>query len=329
MTSKRIIVGIGAPARALARRLMLAWILALLPWSASRADVALYQAVVPLKGTDAGDRAAAFGEALQTAAVRASGRRDAANAPRIVAAASDPMRFVQQYSTTADHQLKVGFDARAMEDLLQQAGLPWWPAERPAVTVLLFPAGAVQAVTAADAVPERAVLEQTAQARGVPLGWPVQIVDPGTARARLAGAGATLVGVASGAGYQWSFGHAGQVVTAQGMPGDAIDLVADTLAERYAPASTRSQATVSVRIGGLADLSAYSSLMKYLEDLSLVRSLAVKELAGDTIVFELGIRGDLNLLRRIIALDARLVPAGHTGEVTATTEGAPDFLWQP
>ncbi len=72
------------------------------------------------------------------AAVQASGRPEAASAPRVVAAAAEPDSYVQQYSTTADRMLKVGFDARAMEQLLQQAGLPLWPAERPATLVLLF-----------------------------------------------------------------------------------------------------------------------------------------------------------------------------------------------
>jgi hypothetical protein len=66
---------------------------------------------------------------------------------------------VQQYATTTDRMLKVGFDGRAIERLLQQAGLPLWPAERPATTILLFLptfAGAARAVTAADRPPERA-----------------------------------------------------------------------------------------------------------------------------------------------------------------------------
>ena len=100
-----------------------------------------------MKGATEADRAAAFGDALKVAAVRASGRSAAASAARVVAAAADPMKYVQQYSTTADRMLKVGFDARAMEQLLLQAGLPLWPAERPVTTVYLFPAGAARAVS--------------------------------------------------------------------------------------------------------------------------------------------------------------------------------------
>ena len=99
------------PASKLARGLLC---LSLLASPLALGDVALYQAAVPLKSTTEADRAAAFGEALKVAAVRASGRRDAGEAAAVAAAAADPTRYVQQYSTTTDRMLKVGFDGRAM-----------------------------------------------------------------------------------------------------------------------------------------------------------------------------------------------------------------------
>jgi hypothetical protein len=157
MTSKRSNAGTPKPAPNFAHGALVALGLAL-GIAPARADVALYQASVPLKGATAADRAAGFGEALKVAAIRATGRRDAAASPRITSAAADPTPYVQQYSTTSDRMLKVGFDARAMEQLLQQAGLPLWPSERPVTTVLLFTpavAGGARAVTAADRPPER------------------------------------------------------------------------------------------------------------------------------------------------------------------------------
>jgi hypothetical protein len=329
MTSKRNIVGIAAPARRFACGLLAVLVLVSLPWRAGQADVALYSAVVPLKGLTAADRTAAFGEALKSAAVQASGRLEAASVPRVVAAAAEPETYVQQYSTTADRMLKVGFDARAMEQLLQQAGLPLWPAERPATLVLLFVpsvAGGGRAVVATERPPERLELERAARSRGVPLAWPAANVDAGAARARLASSGPVLAGFGSGDGYDWSFAHAGQSATARGGPAAGANLAADALAARYAPASTRSLSTVVVRIGGLPDVRAYAALTTYLEGLSLVRAVAVRELAGDTVLLELAVRGDLELLRRIFALDSRLAAAPPTEPPAAL---APDFLWQP
>jgi hypothetical protein len=100
-------------------------------------------------------------------------------------------------------------------------------------------------------------------------------------------------------------------------------LAADTLASRYAPGSTRSVRTVAIAVGGLADVRAYAALTKYLEGLSLVRSVSLRTLAGSTAQFDLDVRGDLELLQRIVALDGRLqrVAQGDTDVA--------EFTWQP
>jgi len=333
MSSYRIHSAAPGPARKTACRL-LAILVFLFTSSPGQAAVALYQAIVPLHGATEADRNAAFGDALKVAAVRATGRREAAVAPRIVKAAEDPSRFVQQYSTTSDRQLKVGFDGRAMEQLLEQSGLPLWPSERPTTTIYVFgtAAGAAGAPNRSD----RGALESGAQLRGVPIAWSPEVIDAATARARAASQSATeamLVGVANGAGFDWTFGHAGQVARTQGSPGDGIDLAADALAARYATAATRGTSVVAVRIGNVRDVRAYAGLTKYLQELSLVRSLTADEFAGDTVSVRVGLRGDLELLRRIVALDAdkRLHAAGTaTATQSVTLAGPlPDFVWQP
>jgi uncharacterized protein len=323
-------VGGPGPARSVARGLLVAASLlaGALPLPASSAGIAPYQAIVPLAGTAETDRAAAIGEALKVAAVRASGRPEAASSPRVVAAAGDPAGYVQQYSMTADRMLKVSFDPRSMEQLLQQAGLPVWPAERPTVMVLLFTpgvAGGARAVTAGERPSERVELERAAHARGVPLAWPRESLDPASARSRLGTTGASLLGVGAGGSFEWVFVHAGQASRAQGSLRGGADLAGDALAARYAPASTRSVSMVKVRIGGLHGVRDYAALTRYLEDLSLVRAVNVRELQRDSVQFDLELRGDLALLRRVLALDGRLAPA-REGLGGAT--GAVDFVWQ-
>ncbi len=311
---------------------VLAWA-CLLPGYAG-ADVSLYQASVPLKGASEADRTAGFGEALRAAAVRASGRRDAGSNAAIVAAAASPARYVQQYSTTSDRLLKVGFDGRAVEQLLQQAGLPLWPAERPATLVLLFVpsvAGGERAVLASERPPERDALERAAQARGLPIAWPHQPVDLPAARAKLAAPGpaaqAVLLGAGAAAGLDWSFAHLDARNQGRGPAAAGADLAADALAARYAPPSTRTTNAVTVRVGGVADLGAYAALLEYLQTLSLVRGVQVDEVAGDTVRLGLTLRGDLDLLARVAALDARL-RAGPAPEAAAGGAGT-DFTWQP
>ena len=274
-------------------------------WTApARADVALFEAVVPLAGTTEADRAAGMAEALRAVAIKASGRREAAGNATIRGA--DPARYVQRYSTTADRKLKVGFDGRAIERLLAQAGLPLWPAERP-LTRVSAPLG------------EPAVLEAAAQARGLPIAW---------SRGDGAAAGAAqavLSGTPSGGGFDWTFTHDGRSSTVHGSAEAGVHLAADTLAARYAPASTRATSELVLRVGGMDDLPDYAGLLSYLGSLSLVRSVDVDALDGDVVTLRVTVRGDRELLARIAALDGRLRPADGVAGADPTL----DFVYQP
>lgn len=277
-------------------------------WTAgvAHAEVRPYEVSVPLKGATAEDRAAAMVVALQAVAVKASGRREAADNAAVNRA--DPAKYVQRYSTTADRKLKVGFDGRAVEQLLQQAGLPLWPAERP-LTVINA------------AVPDAAAAEAVAQWRGLPIAW-----SAGDSAGAPSSARAVLTGVPSGAEFTWTFTHDGRTTEARGSAQDGIHLAADTLAARYAPASTRTTASLTLNVGGMDELADYSGLLAYLRSLSLVRGVEVESLDGAVVRLRVVVRGDRDLLARVAALDGRLVP-GPRDE-----EGKPpavDFLYQP
>jgi len=309
------------------------WLGLLLLWPLlASAETAVYQGVVPLAGATEADRTAGFGEALRAAVVRASGHREAASQSAIATAAASPARYVLQYSTTADRMLKVGFDGPAVEQLLQQAGLPLWPVERPVTLVALFlpgVAGGSRAVLASEHPPERAELERAAAYRGVPIVWPQRPLDAAAARSGApdALARALLVGEGAGAALHWSFAHAGQSVQGQGGPAAGVELAADALAARYAPPSTRGLAAESVRVGAVHDLADYAALLRYLKSLSLVREVAVEEVSGEQVRLRLTLRGDLELLRRIAALDSHLQPTAHG---PAEGDANPvDFTWQP
>lgn len=267
----------------------------------ARSDVPLYEVTVPLGGPTEEDRARAIAEALQAVAVKASGRRGAATSGTVVAA--NPTRYVQRYAKTSDEMLKVGFDGRAVEELLQQAGLPLWPSERPLVVV-------------AAAGVDRAEIERAAAWRGLPIAWD----------SAGAGASATLSGVPATSGFVWKFTHAGETTQARGSAQDGIDLAADTLAAIYAPPSTRSTSALSVSVGGVRDVTAYATLVSYLRSLSMVRDLTVEALTGDVIRLRLTVIGDRQLLMRIAALDGRLLPADRS---TDPAEAGADFLFQP
>jgi len=274
--------------------------------SVALAEVPLYEVVVPLQGATAEDRATGMADALRAVAVKASGRRDAANSP--VVDGANPAKYVQRYSTTEDDMLKVGFDGNAIEQLLQQAGLPLWPAERPLVLI--------DAPTV-----DRAAVERAARWRGVPIEWAA-----GAEMSTLSAGRALLVGVPGGSEFAWTFTHDGRTVQMRGSAEDGIGLAADTLAARYAPASTRSSSSLSLRVDGMNDVADYAGLLAYLRELSLVRDVEVESLDGTVITLRMEVRGDRELLGRVVALDGRLQPgtADAVGAIASV-----DFVYQP
>jgi hypothetical protein len=278
----------------------------LLPLIAPAAEVPLYQAQVPLAGKTEADRSAGFAQALAAVAVRASGRREAASNVTITGA--DPTRYVQRYSTSADGKLAVGFDARAISSLLAQAGLPYWAAERP-LTMIEAPGA------------DRAEGDGVAQWRGLPVQWSDAALSAQTSSGR-----ATLRGVRSAAGYDWTFSHAGQTVQGRGSVTDGINLAADTLAARYAPPSTRGTSTVALRIAGIGDLRAYAGLLSYLSELSIVRTASVEALDGELLLISVTMRGDRQLLGRFAAMEGRLASGNDD---PSESDRSADFVYLP
>jgi hypothetical protein len=270
----------------------------------ARAEAVLYEVLVPLAGPTAEDRNAGLAEAMRAVAVKVSGRREAATNAAVTGA--DPARYVQRYSATPQRMLKVGFDATAVDRLLQQAGLPFWPAERP--------------LTLVDApLPDPAALEAAAQGRGLPIAW-------NAAEAPVAGASrAVLKGEPSGSEFAWSFTYAGRTLQGRGTAEDGVNLAADTLAGIFAPPSTRSTALLGLRIAGIDGLSSYAGLLAYLRSLSMVSDVQVEALEGSVVVLRMAVRGDRELLARVASLDGHLQPA------PPVPEGAPavaDFVFQ-
>lgn len=285
--------------------------------AAQAATVAnLYDASAPV---EQGNRDAALVEALRTVVVRVSGRRDAV--AQLGGALNSPRQYMRFESTTGN-TLTAGFDSVSVDKLLSGAGLPIWGKERPGTLVWLQvedSSGAPRWISGDVPSLERDLIIKAAQQRGVPIVWPrTDQLDAGVRvepsalleSAAQYGANAALLGRArreGAAGYsvQWTLASSDGTTQSSGAIDEGIHLAADTFARAYA-ASGSALASVDVEISGLGNLEAYAQTLNYLEGLTLVRSVAVEEVAGDTMRFRLTVRGDAATLRRAIALDHRL-----------------------
>lgn len=276
----------------------------------------LYEAAQPVSGS----QDAAFIEALKTVAIRVSGRRDAAE--RLGPALGNARQFVQRYGITQENVLQVGFDDISVDNLLIEAGLPIWGRERPETLVVLGLEELGGGWMSADLPPaDKDRLTIVARERGLPLRWGTldaqdqNILSMGESAsasllqiARRNGANAVLVGRGTRAGsMRWMLATIDGANQISGTFEDAIHSTADYFARLFA-AEGSSLSRVSVEVSGIADLDAYASTINYLEGMTLVRSVAVERVVGDTMRFELAVRGDAETLQRAIALDPRLVP---------------------
>lgn len=304
----------------------MAWALALAAVPAGAVTLGdLYETDQPVPNDS---RDAAFVEALKTVVVRVSGQRDAP--ARLGAALNDPRKFVQRFGFTVDNVLQVGFDSVSVDKLLQDAGLPIWGRERPATLVLLNvvePDGYAHWITGDQPNAQKDVLGKVARQRGLPLKWPAvdpqgvgQGVDDSRAlqEAERYGANAALIGRVQGGAVRWTLvSSEGSSQTSGGLE-EGVHLAADTFARVFA-ASGSSLGNVVVEVSGIGDLDAYAATLNYLEGMTLVRAVALEQVAGDTLRFKLAVRGDAATLRRAIALDSKLVSqddmaAAPTGE---------------
>jgi hypothetical protein len=293
----------------------------------------LYETSQPVQGS----RDAAFVDALKTVLVKVSGQRDAG--ARLAGEIGDPRQYVQRYSFTGDGSLEVGFDGPSIDKLLSGAGLPIWGRERPATLVLLSVEGAdglARWITADVMAHERDAIARAARDRGLPLKWPAlgatgfspAEIDPGVLLQVAAqyDADAVLLGRSSGGLVHWTLVQQEGAAETSGSLEDGVHLAADTFARIYAVAGSTLDSVV-MEISGIAGLDAYADTLNYLEGMTLVRSVAVEQMAGDKLGLRLAVRGDAETLKRAIALDDRLVAleAAPTGEAG----GALAFRYQP
>lgn len=154
---------------------------------AGEADAAevhkLYEAEVPVADQQDAARRQAMREGLADVLLRLTGSASVVQSAPATELLGDASRFVQQYRyqnfrTSADAPLQSGiwlsFDARTLNQALQQHGLPVWGSTRPLMLLwLASEAGTQRQLVSAAESADWPVLEKTARRRGIPLRLPL------------------------------------------------------------------------------------------------------------------------------------------------------------
>lgn len=320
----------------------------------------LYEAQVPVSGQAEAERLRALTAAFEAVLVKVTGRREAVSEPGIAAALQRPMSYVQQYLYTPlppgnespyTESMRVRFDPRAIDVLIQGAGVPLWGRERPATLLwVAVDEGDRRYLLGADdqdGLQER--LAGEAGRRGLPVLFPLLDLEDrrnlsftdvwGNFRSAVSEASmryqVPVVAVArllrEDDGFwsaRWSLYQEGNeehwslpVGEASAVLAGGIDAVADALAARYARSSPGGGGThADVMVNGVGSLADYRRVLRYLERLDQVRELSVVAVEDGRALFRVRVDGDAATLARTIAFGKTLAAAPADGAMSAIAE---------
>ncbi|MEL7450368.1 MAG: DUF2066 domain-containing protein [Pseudomonadota bacterium] len=305
----------------------------------------LYTAQIPVVDRTDETLQEALRAALAQVLVRVTGQRGIASDPDLVEMLDGADRLVLQRQYTRDGELRVTFDGNAVEQLAVTAGLPVWGANRPATLVWLAVddgAGERRLVAAGEEDEVQLFLAEVAAERGVPLLWPLMDSQDrealafadvwGNFRDRIDAASeryspdAVLIGRAAVAneGYsvRWNLTISEISDDWQSSLDDGVHRTADLFASFLTINDSGDGARVALIVDGIDSLRSYALVMRYLEQLTLISLLEVREVMASTVTFDLELRDHPAKLVRAISLGAPLrargntVPADVTGNST-------------
>jgi hypothetical protein len=282
---------------------------------------------------------------------RVTGRRDAANAPELAPLIDGASALVTSRSRVDRERDSVGFNAAAIVAALSRANWPIWGAERPSTLLWIavdFGDGQRALMGATPSTDEwslelaelmmqlRDELEAVANERGLPISYP--LLDPedrsaigfaevwGGFEGLIAGASerynadGVLVGRVAVTGFgldvRWSF--LDETRSSAVLGGDlrgGVDWLADRYAAEY---STIGGARIAhLTVLDVASVDSYGRVMSYLERQSVLQSVDVEGFEGTTLRLRVAVRGDDQVVERVITLGGVLVPTASPAAAEA------------
>lgn len=323
-------------------RLVFRWLMAtsvwpvVLVWTAGQAAVVerLYEAEVQVEERSREALQAGFQEALREVLVRVTGRRAVAGDPDVAEMIEQADRLVQGWGYIEDDNLRVEFDRAALERALTAYGQPVWGRERPLTLFWLAVDNGLGdrfllGVTDEGDAKSRDLLLGVAEERGIPIVFPLLDAEDLqtmsfsdlwggfdqtilTASERY-GADAVLVGRArrltnSAYRVRWSLYYGDAVQHWEGGLQDGIETAADAYARDFATAGVQISREIFVSVAGIELLNDYARVLTYLENLTLVKTVAVDRVNRDTVVYRVLALADEERLNRAIGLGGPLEP---------------------
>jgi hypothetical protein len=338
---------------------MLALIL-LVAANATAADTSnLYTARVPINAANPQSRERAYEAALTQVLLRITGPQNALPPAQIKEWFPNPSRYVMQYRPGEDNTLWVTLDGETLEQVLRQAGYTVWGADRPLTLVWLavdWGEGEREIVASDD--PERGAAQSrsidrnrllrervqgVALERGVPVAFPLLDAQElelvsfsdiwGGFNDRLLeasgryGANSVLVGRVrpdTAQRNRWTYFFGGERREWTGEPEEAINLLADTLAEQFAISGSAPLESISLTVSGINSIAAYAEVHSFMQNLQGIERLAVETVSGDRIRYQVEAHGGRERLQRSLDF-SRILQADDSFNGAVVAGPAPEL----
>lgn len=295
----------------------------------------LFSAEVMLDEASDDPRNDAYEAALHDVLRRVSGSELSGNLELIDELFPRPASYVTQFRSGADGRLWVSFDGEAIEKVLRRAGQVVWGSDRPLTLVWLavdWGRGEREIIAADDPDKSRRqsrsidrnrqlrerVLE-IAEQRGLPLAFPLldttdlqnvtfsdiwggfheRVLDA----SRRYNANSILIGrvrPSSSQRNRWVYFFGGEELSWTGPPEAIVGRIADMLVAEFAVGGDAPLEMVALSVSGVDSVDAYGSVQKLLSGVSLIENFRIETVIGDTISYQIEVRGGADRLRRAL-----------------------------
>ena len=325
----------------------------------------LYQATVTVEDHGAKQLASATRAGLGQVFIKVSGSSAILEDPEVFDALGRADSFMQQYQYRRVEgdtlELEIQFDPQLVTDILTQALLPLWTANRPPVLVwLVVDDASGRNVASRDAYADLLeVVKAEFMRRGVPVEFPLYDLQDTLAVSvhdlwqldSLSVYGASrrykrddvLIGrLRETSGDRWMgdwmylYHNDSRSVTGYGESLDkfvasGVYIASESMAARYAVSPTGSAGEgILVRVDGLASFADYRASQDYLEAVELVDAAIAEYVAGDTVVFRVAAQLETEQLQQLIASKRKLELQQQFQELeTDRPAAALVYQWNP
>ncbi|WP_275096731.1 DUF2066 domain-containing protein [Sedimenticola hydrogenitrophicus] len=305
----------------------------------------LYSAEVPVAGQSVEQRTDGIRRAFARMLIKVTGNRTVPQRPELQEDIAQATRYVQQFryrlgaGGASGRLLTVQFDSAAVQRLLRERRLPVWGGNRPSGLVWLGIESQGQRRVMRPELDAALVnaMTVTADQRGVPLILPlmdledqaaVQVADLwGDFEQNIRRASQRYMPdlIVTGRMTQisgrlwrvtWRLYHGDRTTSWGDEGGNLVDLaregaqhVSDLLAERYAPVGGEANLSrIRLRVSGVTALAQYAGVGRLLQSQSSVVRADMIAVEPDAVIFELQVRGGIQVLEQGLSLGGVIEP---------------------